>query len=83
MSFKVKLTIFKPTGKYYTDGEYVSEKDHMHEIFDEVRTMAIQRRLPGLTPGSTTPWMVLIDVPDHQHDHPHIVVAPGNAARLI
>jgi len=45
----VILTYFKGTGKFYTDGAYVSEKEIDYEIYDEVKTMQQQNNLPGLT----------------------------------
>lgn len=70
---KVKLTYFKETGKYYSEGEYETLKEHMFEIFREVRGRKIQGCLPGLIQG-TNEFIVLIEVPDHPHDHPHLIL---------
>lgn len=45
---KIHLTYFKPSGKYYSEGDYTSE--HLHEwmIYDEVLKM---EKYPGLVGG--------------------------------
>ena len=69
----VKLTYFRRSGKYYTEGEYNSEKRHMHEIFDEVQLKSEMGTLPGLMKGHSD-FIVLIDVPEHPNNHPRLVV---------
>jgi hypothetical protein len=76
----VKLTIFKPTGKYYTEGKYETEKPHLFQIWDEVAQKVRDRKIPGLVDGSCWSdkpgeenWMVSVDVPDHPHNHPRII----------
>lgn len=46
--YRVKLTYFKKSGKYYTDGEYMTSKLWMYEIIDEVKEMKRQNKLPGI-----------------------------------
>jgi hypothetical protein len=85
----VKLTYFKPTGKYYTSGEYTTEippiqlgnsvQGAVHgpplwKVWDEVKGMLEAKRLPGLVDGHSDFW-VLVDVPDHPHNHPHLVLS--------
>jgi len=72
---KVKLTYFKSdTGKYYSDGTFeCSDTLHMYEIFYLVRELATNRKLPGLVDGSYG-WIILIDVPEHPHNHPQLVL---------
>ena len=45
----VKIWYFKPSGKYYTEGNYVTEKENAYEIFDEVKAMFKNGVAPGLT----------------------------------
>lgn len=85
---KVKLTYFKPSGKFYAEGEYETKlpaDDLQHppgarapalfKIWEEVAQLRAERRLPGLINGHS--WFtVAIDVPDHPHAHPHIL--PGS-----
>lgn len=70
---KVKLTYFKRTGKFYSEGEYETECEHMYQIFREVRQLWEARRLPGLCENHSD-FIVLIGVPDHEHDYPHLIV---------
>lgn len=69
----VKLTYFKPSGKYYSNGEYETTKEHMFDIFDEVNDLLTNKKLPGLVEGHSL-FNVLIDVPRHPNNHPHLVL---------
>lgn len=82
---KVVLRYFKPSGKWYADGEYetsVPEVDLVHpagqrgpalyQIWQEVEQLKNAKRLPGLREGHSD-FTVLIDVPDHPHRHPCII----------
>lgn len=82
---KVQLTYFKPNGKYYARGEYETQvrslaltwpvgvmAPPLYEISKEVAQLKGRRRLPGLNPGHSD-FHVLIDVPDHPHNHPHMI----------
>jgi hypothetical protein len=71
MSFKVKLTYFKPNGKFYSTGSYNSNKEFMFQISDEVAHMALENCLPDLNGPSK--FVILIQVPDHPHSHPHLI----------
>jgi hypothetical protein len=44
----VNLTYFKQSGKYYSEGCYVTEKKAWWEIIEEVETMLGEGRCPGL-----------------------------------
>lgn len=83
---KVKLTYFKESGKYYSGGalEVPDDLPHdigglkagevtpMFEIWDVVRHLLITRSLPGLVPKHS-PYQVLVEVPEHPHNCPHMV----------
>jgi len=71
---KVELTYFKKSGKYYTTGEYETDKDYLHEIFIEVRQMMCDGDCPGLNGAGE--FTVLIDVPEHVYNHPALVMWP-------
>ena len=73
--WKVVLTYFKESGKYYSEGEYLSNELHMYEIFAEVREMLDRGTRPGLVDGFDMPY-VLVQVPNHPHEHPALVVVP-------
>ncbi len=71
--YNVKLTYFKSGGKYYSSGEYQTKKKDLDDIWDEVRHMRSIRHLPGLAEGCSE-FIVLIEVPDHPHKHPHLII---------
>lgn len=71
--YKVELTYFHPSGKYYSSGEYATKKGHMFEIFDEVRRMRDSGSLPGLVAGYN-PFIVLVKVPKHPHEYPRLII---------
>jgi hypothetical protein len=64
MKHLIKLTYFKRSGKYYTDGSYYSEKEWMHHIFDEVVDMKKNLQLPGLISGD---WDGIIHIYSDTH----------------
>jgi len=70
--YTVNLTYFKNSGKYYSEGSYESRFEQLWEIFMEVSNMLDMSKLPGLAPGHSY-FIVLIDVPNHPHNHPHLV----------
>ena len=70
---KVKLTYFKTTGKYYSEGECETNKEHLHEIFRDIRILSDYKKLPGLVEGHSD-FITLIDVPEHKHNHPHLII---------
>ena len=69
----VKLTYFKDTGKYYTEGSYSSTLDNLGDIWHEVQNLRSNGALPGLTPGYPL-FYILIDVPDHRNNHPKLLI---------
>lgn len=70
---KVKLTYFRESGKFYSEGEYETTQNHLWMIWKEVKSMQVRRTLPDLIEGHGY-YIVLIDVPDHTYNHPHLVV---------
>lgn len=80
MTYKVKLLYFKnfggrhgKGGKYYSEGEYQTEEQDLGKIWDEVERKRAAGDLPGLVPGAKE-FHVLIDVPNHPINHPHLIV---------
>lgn len=69
----VKLDMFKRNGKWYSEGEYETEEKPLYQIWAEVRRMRDERRLPGLIEGHSD-FIVSVDVPDHEHNHPHLII---------
>jgi len=52
---KVKLTYFKDSGKYYSEGEYLTSVAEYHDwmLYNEVKEMRALGKLPGLIEGAT------------------------------
>ena len=67
---KVNLTYFKNTGKYITEGIYITDKKEIHEIHDEVLEMKKKGNLPGITGNDFT---VHVDIPEHPDNHPRLI----------
>lgn len=70
--WRVRLTYFKDTGKFYSEGEYVSEKLALWEIWDEVKEMLKVGKRPGLV-DRVNDFYVTVDVPEHPHNHPVLI----------
>lgn len=69
----VKLVYFRARGKYYSDGEYETDKDYLFEIWQEVAEMRQNGKLPGLVDGARE-FIISVDVPEHEHRHPHLIM---------
>ena len=72
---RVNLTYFRPRGKYYTEGSYETEHKPITSIFQEVEDMMKEGHRPGLVscPPGENSYLVLVEVPDHEHSHPFLV----------
>lgn len=84
---RVNLTYFKETGKLYSEGALevpdvlpvpigglkAGEVTPLFEIWHLVRHLQEARRLPGLITGHSA-FHVLVEVPDHPHAHPHLLL---------
>lgn len=71
---RVVLTYFKTSGKYYSEGEFVSLRDYWHEMIADVRDMQVAGRLPGLVDGCRE-FVVLIQ-PEEPWCVRHILQPP-------
>jgi hypothetical protein len=69
----VRLTYFKGTGKYYTEGSYLSRIPLMEGVWDEVRMLKRELRLPGLVEGAGDDFYILVEIPNHPHNHPRLI----------
>ena len=47
----VRLTYFKQSGKYYSEGQYITKKKKLFEIWDEIVLLMQVGELPGLMKG--------------------------------
>lgn len=59
---KVKLTYFKESGKYYTEGSFNSKKD-FYGVIAGVRLMMSEKKLPDLVEGADE-FDVLVEIPN-------------------
>jgi len=73
---KVELTYFKASGKYYSSGSFETAHKPLFEVWEEVEEMLDRGKRPGLIDGHSD-FTVLIEVPEHEHNHPHLL--PGKA----
>lgn len=71
---QVKLTYFKPNGKYYAGGDFwmTGLGVRMDQIFDLVEQKAVSQTLPGFNEGHGE-FIVLVDVPRHPHNFPALI----------
>ena len=69
--WKVNLTYYKESGKYYSSGEYVSTEWELFAIFNDVAALMRTRQLPHLVEGHSD-FYATIDVPEHPYNHPHL-----------
>ena len=76
---KAKLRIFKPRGKWYTDDEIdVDGTKPLHEVWEEITAYMQQR---WWRPDDYL-WTAIVSVPEHVHDHPHMIVHPRISAAI-
>lgn len=76
----VKLTYFKASGKYYSEGEYKTKLTGLYSIFSETRELMRTGKPPGLADG-VPEFYVLVDVPRHQHRHPYLITPDSYALK--
>lgn len=70
---KIQLTYFKKSGKFYSSGDFVSDKLYMFDVFDEVKLMKDQNKLPDLQSGS---WdgPILVNSETHPNAYPGLIL---------
>jgi len=69
---KVILEYFSENGKWKYSGEYISYKEHLFEIWEEVKEKRQARTLPDLSSGSWTGPILVMS--NHPNAHPHLVM---------
>lgn len=69
MGYKITVTYFKPSGKYYSTGEYITQKSHMYEVFDEFRAMLQRGERPGLVDGHSG-FTAILNCDEHPMGYP-------------
>ena len=71
----IKLTYFKDTGKYYTEGSFSEHFCSFESIVQRVDDMHRTGRLPDLMEGAGKGFFVLIESPNNgvSHGVPHLL----------
>lgn len=71
--YKIQLTYFKENGTFYSSAEFVSDKMYMFEIFDDVKAMKDENKLPELATGG---WdgPILVDSKTHPNAYPGLIL---------
>ena len=70
---KVELTYFSKGGKFRSEGHFYTEQTPLFRIWEMVGKMKRNGSLPGLVTGHSG-YIVLVDVPEHPHRHPHLLI---------
>ena len=76
--FTVKVTYFKPSGKYYSEAIYKTKQKTVYSIFDEFKSMLrngirpglLNRKISPLVPVSSDGLTAVVDLPDHPQGYP-------------
>lgn len=78
-SLVVKLTYFKQRGKFYEEGEFrVHKSVSLLQVWDDVIERRDSGNLPGLVEGAGKEFIILVNVPGHEHDHPRLIMPDAN-----
>ncbi len=70
---RVRITYYKHSGKWYSEGFYETKKEFIYEIYDEVRLMLLSGKRPGLVDGFDH-FHVVVDCPDSETNVPQLML---------
>lgn len=73
---RVELVYFKKNGKFYGRGVYEVEPQPLYKVWEEIEQLLEKGKRPGLNDGQSG-FHVLINVPEHEHNHPHLLICAG------
>lgn len=73
-TYTVELTYFKSTGKFYSEGTYITTKKEIFEIFNEVKDLQRNLLLPNLMDGCGNSFFIQIYVPGHPNNYPNLIL---------
>lgn len=84
-AIQVKLTYFKPSGKYYSDGVYFTEKKTFWEIVDEVYEKLLHGDNPGLTNEAVlrNDFTTSVAIQDERVGVPHVITAQALCVEIM
>jgi hypothetical protein len=75
----VNLTYFKRGGKFYDKGNFrVHKSVSLFQIWDDVIKRRDSGNLPGLVEGAGKGFIILVNVPGHDHQHPRLIMPDAN-----
>lgn len=80
---RVVIEYFKESGKWYSSAEYetsLTVDDGLWLVWEELRKMLSRGERPGLIEGKHE-FNTLVRVPEHPHDHLHMIMAASLEAR--
>ncbi len=72
-SYPIKVTYFKRSGKYYSEGTYHTTQPHMLEVMEDADAMDLRGELPGLVPGACREFNCVFDCSAHPHGFPFAI----------
>lgn len=67
--YRIKVLYFKPYGKFYSSGEYWTDKQHMYQVFEEFEAMLAAGKRPGLVDGHDG-FTAVLDCSGHPMGYP-------------
>lgn len=67
--WEIRLTYFKPGGKFYASGTYMTERESFYEVIEEISQKLINGNRPGLCDGYGG-FHVVVDASKHPHGYP-------------
>lgn len=70
---KLELQYFKPSGKYYSSGEFLTTEEDMLKVFDYVKLCQTEGKLPGLTPGGGKNFTIYVNAENHPNGFPILI----------
>ncbi len=83
MSKKILLHYFKPSGKYYSGGEFETEAVNFYALTEEVRTMFEARCLPELIDGAQFTTLLMLPDGVYEQSYPFMLTAYERTRRAI
>lgn len=68
--YEIKVTWFRPSGKYYTDGSFFTKREDMLGVFYEFQDMLAEGIRPGLVDSKKNEFFAVLDCSAHPHGFP-------------
>lgn len=69
--YEIKLEYFKQSGKFYTSGSYMTTKESMLDVLEEIKTMKAESKLPGIAGNE---WIIHVNADEHPHGFPMLIL---------